>query len=182
MSDQDLGKKMVEEEELLYFLEAYKEAVEEYLSYGFGRHERPDFICYRPDGTPVGVELVKIMRDPRDAQADYLLDQIEFMDGEKALEMMYHMIENKEKKRRQSDWDLPDNTILVLQFFDCPISNLYLLDDSLKKDFESYGFDEIWIADYTGLEAYGDIELFCLYPPEWWGFYERPNPGRKPYG
>ena len=51
-----------------------------------------------------------------------------------------------------------------------------------KDDFRSYGFDEIWIADYTGLEAYGDIELFCLYPPEWWGFYERENPGRKPYG
>jgi len=69
-----------------------------------------------------GKELVKIMRDPRDAQADRI------------------------------------------------------------KDFESYGFDEIWIADYTGLEAYGDIELFCLYPSEWWGFYERPNPYAKPYG
>ena len=182
MSDQELGKKMVEEEELLYILEAYKEAVEEYLSYSFGRHERPDFICYRPDGTPVGIELVKIMRDPRDAQADYILDKVEFMDGEEAMEFLYHMIEKKDKKRRQPDWDLPDNTILVLQFVDCPISNLHLLDDSLKKDFESYGFDEIWIADYTGLEAYGDIELFCLYPPEWWGFYERPNPYAKPYG
>jgi hypothetical protein len=39
MSDQELGKKMVEEEELLPFLDAYKEVVGENLSYGFGRNE-----------------------------------------------------------------------------------------------------------------------------------------------
>jgi hypothetical protein len=182
MSDQDIGKKMVEEVELYSFLEAYKKVVKDYLSYGFGMHERPDFICYRPNGRPVGVELVKIMRDPKAAEADYIFDKIEFMDSEKTMEMLYHMIEKKEKKRRQPDWDLPDNTILVLQFVDCPISSMHLLDDKLKKDFESYGFDEIWIADYTREEAYGDIELFCLYPPELWGFYERLNSGRKPYG
>jgi hypothetical protein len=182
MSDKEMGKKMVEEEELFSFLNAYKDVVEEHLSYGFGRHERPDFICHRPDGTQVGVELVRVMRDPRDAQADYILDRIEFMDGQDAIEMLYQLIEKKEKKRRQPDWDLAENTILVLQLFDCPIARLHLLDESLKKDFESYGFDEIWIADYTGEEAYGDIELFCLYPPEWWGFYERANPWQKPYG
>ena len=173
---------MVEEEGLLSFLDAYKEVVKDCLSYSFGRNERPDFICYRTDGTPVGVEFVRIMRDPRKAQADYILDKVEFMDSEEAMETLYYMIEEKEKKRRQPDWELPDNTILVLQFVDCSISSLYILDHSLKKDFESYGFDEIWIADYTGLDAYGDIELFCLYPAERWGYYERPNPDRKPYG
>ena len=182
MSDRELGRKMVEEEDLLYFLEAYNISVRDKLLYGFDRYERPDFICYRQDGSPAGVELVRVMRDPRDALADYILDRQEFMDGEEALEMLYHMIEEKDRKRRQPDWGLPDNTILVLQFVDCPISNLHLLDDSLTRDFESYGFNEIWMADYTGEEAYGDIELFCLFPPEWWGFYGRPNPGRKPYG
>ena len=182
MNDKELGKKLVEEEELFYFLEAYKDVVEESLSYSFGRHERPDFICNRPNGTRVGVELVRVMRDPMLAQADYILDRIDFMDSEGAIEMLYQMIEKKDKKRREPDWTLPDNTILVIQFVDCPVSNLYQLDESLKDDFSSYGFDEIWIADYTGQEAYGDIELFCLYPPEWWGFYERANPWQKPYG
>ena len=185
MSDQELGKKMVEEIELGFFLEAYKGAVEEDLACDlFGRGERPDFVCKRPDGTPVGVELVKVMRDPRDAQADLILDVKEFMDGDHAMDMAYFTLLKKEKKRRQADWGLPDNTVLVLQFVDCPISDLYL-DDDIKEDYEtdgSHGFDEIWIADYTGLEPYGDIELFCLYPTEWWGYYERPNPGRKPYG
>jgi len=182
LSDRELGKKMIEEEQLLQFLEAYKENVEEYLSYSFGKSERPDFICYRPDGAPVGVEVVRVMRDPMLAQADFILDWIDFMDSENAIDMLYRMIEIKEKKRSQPDWILPDNTILVIQFVDCPVSNLYQLDESLKRDFESYGFDEIWIADYTGLEAYGDIELYCLYPAQWWGFYERTNPGRKPFG
>lgn len=182
MSDRELDRKMVEEEELLYFLKAYNIAVKDKLFFGFGRNERPDFICYRSDGSLAGVELVRVMRDPRDAQVGHILDRQEFMDGEEALEILYHMIEKKDRKRHQPDWDLPDNTILVLQFVDCPISNLNLLDDTLKRDFESYGFEEIWIADYTGEEAYGVIELFCLYPPEWWGFYERPSPGRKPYG
>jgi hypothetical protein len=97
MSDKELGKKMIEEEELFLFLEAYKGVVEDHLSYSFGRHERPDFICYRPDGTPVGVELVRIMRDPRDAQVDAILDKIEFMDEQDAIEMLYHMIEKKRK-------------------------------------------------------------------------------------
>lgn len=44
MSDRELGKKMIEEEELLSFFEAYKEKVEEYLSCSFRRYERPDFI------------------------------------------------------------------------------------------------------------------------------------------
>lgn len=182
MSDRELGKKMIEEEDLLSFLEAYKENVEEYLSYSFGRSERPDFICYRPDGMPVGVELVRVMRDPMLAQADYILDRIDFMDSESAVEMLYQMIEKKEEKRCQPDWTLPDNTILVIQFVDCPVTNLYQLDESLKDDFKSYGFDEIWIADYTCEEAYGAIDLFCLYPSEWWGYYERQGHSWKPYG
>jgi len=165
MSDKELGQKMVEEEELLFFLEAYENIVEEALVYGFGRYERPDFICHRPDSSPLGVELVKVMRDPRDALAEYIIDKQEFMDGEEALKLLYHMVEKKEKKRCQPDWNLPDDTILVLQFVDCPISYLHL-DGDLKADFSSYGFSEIWIADYTDLEAYRDIELFCLYPED----------------
>lgn len=120
------------------------------------------------------------MRDPRDVWVDYIFHKQEFMDGEDALEMLYHMVERKDKKLRQSDWELADDTILVIQLVDCPISSLYLLDESLKADFTPYGFSEIWIADYTEIEVYGDIELFCLHPEKWWGFFARPF--SKPYG
>jgi hypothetical protein len=52
----------------------------------------------------------------------------------------------------------------------------------MKSDFAGYGFVEIWIADYTGIEAYRDIELFGLAPVRWWGYHQRQNPYRKPYG
>lgn len=179
MSDKERGRKMVEEVELQYFIEAYNMVATEPLSDQCSGHERPDFICSRFDGTPVGVELVRIMRDPRDALAIEIILKEEFMDGEQALEFLYHMIGKKAEKRREPDWYLPDNTILVLEFVDCPISYLCLTDD-LKPDFSSYGFSEIWIADYTEIEAYSDVELFCLHPENWWGYYLREH--RKPYG
>lgn len=182
MPSQEIGKKICEEKELLSFLDAYKEVVSDCLSYNFDRSERPDFICYRTNGTEVGVELARIMRDPRDAQAGLILNGNKFMNGEEAMEMIYDIVEKKENLRQQPDWDISDNTILVLQLVDCPIASLPPLGNSIKKDFEIYGFAEIWIADYTGEEAYNDIELFCLYPLALWGYYERPNPGRKPYG
>ena len=47
---------------------------------------------------------------------------------------------------------------------------------------EETGFLEVWLADYTGIEAYGDIELFGLKPEKYWGFHERESPSLKPYG
>ncbi len=180
MSDSASGQKMFEVEALQSFLEAYEQVVEMPLLYGCSQ-ERPDFICYRQDGTPVGIELVRVMRDPRDAHLDSIFNKAEYMIGAELLDNLYEQIEKKEKKRCQPDWDHPDNTILVLQLVDCPVSDLYL-DDSLKNDFESYGFAEIWIADYTCEESYGAIDLFCLSPSEWWGYYERRGHSWKPYG
>lgn len=180
MSEQEYYRKEDEEEGLQYFIEAYNLVVEEPLRENCIAHERPDFICSRSDGTMVGVELVKVMRDPRDAFAVEIVLKDKFMEGEEALEFLYNMIDRKAKKIHEPDWHLPDDTILVLQLVDCPISYLHLTAD-LQSDFESYGFSEIWIVDYTEIEAYYDVELFCLYPKEWWGYYQRPNPTRKPY-
>ena len=41
-------------------------------------------------------------------------------------------------------------------------------------------FLEFWIVDYTGIEAYDNVELFCVYPDTRYGYYERPF--QKPYG
>lgn len=179
MSEKEYYRKESELEYLRYFIEAYNYVGKDSLREDCISRERPDFICTRPDGTAVGVELVKVMRDPRDAFAIRIVLKEDFMEEEEALELLYHMVERKAKKLKQPDWGISENTILVLQFVDCPISLLHLPDD-LKLDFESYGFSEIWIADYTGIEPYDDVELFCLYPKEWWGYYKRTP--KKPYG
>ena len=47
MSDQYIGQKMVEEEDLYHFLDAYAEVTGQALEV-VGCGERPDFICRRP--------------------------------------------------------------------------------------------------------------------------------------
>ena len=113
-------------------------------------YESPDFYCQRADGTVIGLELTQIMNSL----------ESEDMTGTEARDKLYESLERKKGLTTEK-------IILVLQLVGCPISELkYLLDESLAKDFGSYGFVEIWLADYTGIEAYGDIELFCLYPLE----------------
>jgi hypothetical protein len=60
-SDSDLGKKEEEREALYPFLEAYPRVTGQVLSI-VGEGENPDFICLRPAGEPVGIELSKVMR------------------------------------------------------------------------------------------------------------------------
>jgi len=100
------------------------------------------------------------------------------MDAGKAFCRILEAIADKESKRRQADWKLKDNTILVVQTMDCP---LRLLEPELEPDlFRDHGFEEVWLADYSELEAYDNIELFCLHPTALWGRYS-PERG-KPYG
>ena len=63
MSDQEYGKKLVEEIELEPFLKEY-EWVTGFSLQLVGRTERPDFIVQRSDGIQLGIELTKVMRDP----------------------------------------------------------------------------------------------------------------------
>ena len=184
MSDQERGKKMVEEAEVEYFLDAYEHVTGERLE--VSPSESPDFIGERPDGTLVGLELTKIVRAPETAQWDEILWHEQHMETDDAREFAWALAEAKSRKMKENDWPCRDSMILVLQLMDCPLDSLmsYLGFDPeiMLHDYGSLGFAEVWLADYTGLEAYGDIELFGLYPKKWWGYYQRPNPGRKPYG
>lgn len=164
--DNENEKKHVERMELDYFVDAYEFAIGEKLT-PIAATESPDFYCQRADGTVIGLELTKVMNS---------LESEDYMTGMEALDKLYESLDRKKGLASE-------NIILVLQLVDCPIAELeYLLDESLKNDFGSCGFAEIWLADYTGIEACGDIELFCLYPSEQWGYYQRPYPERKPYG
>jgi len=181
MSDQELGKKMVEEVELDLFIEAYEDATGEALIL-LSQSERPDFICQRPDGTIVGVELTRVMRDPGSATCDRIMRGQEFRDIVNASDHIWATAEIKSQKLKTGNWQYPNNAILVLQVMDCPLSDLYryLEDSSLVEDYAGLGFAEIWVADHSEIDAYSAIELFGLYPEEWRGYHERDR--GKPYG
>jgi hypothetical protein len=161
---EQLGRKLWEENSLISFLEAYELATGEPLIVK-RRSERPDFICERMDGAEVGLELTRL--DPDKS----VLDEI------------WRLLEKKSASMHKKGWQCAQKTILVFEMISCEPSDIAdLRDPTLQSDFQSYGFLEIWVADYTGLDAYGDVELFSLHPQVLWGYYERPWPHRKPYG
>jgi hypothetical protein len=110
-----------------------------------------------------------------------VLDGVEFMNGMDGILTVGEAIMRKASKRAESDWQLPASSILVLSTPDCPISEIvYHFDAQLQTEFVESGFTEIWIADHTAVDAYGDIELFGLVPKRWWGYH--PNLWRgKPH-
>jgi len=181
-SDKDFGRKEIELTELFQFLEAY-EIVTGFKFDSIIKNERPDFITHRSDGLSKGIELTKITKDPDTQFFERILRMKITEDHDFVLNELYRLIEQKEQKIKDGNWALPQNTLLVLQLMHINISDLlWAFDKSLQKDFTGYIFSEIWIADYSGIEAYGDIELFCLKPKKLWGFHQRLNPDKKPYG
>ena len=169
-----------EHEQLTHFCEAYREATGQRLR-KVRKSERPDFICQREDGSLVGVEFTLITRDPESSQWDSILNGVEYMDGDDAVFHIQAAVATKASKRSEPDWKLPNSSILVLSTPDCPISDMeHFLDAYCRGEFDDFGFTEIWLADHSEMEAYGAIELFCLFPTERWGRYARDR--GKPYG
>ena len=181
MSDQDYGKKEIETEDLIPFIEAYEYVTGQRLDI-IKRIENPDFICQNSKGITIGVELTKVMRDPRDASWDRIIERKYEMSAYDSLETITHLIKKKEVARSKRYITKVKESILVLQLIDGSLTGLKPFLNDLIDDFKDHGFSEIWLADYTGFEAYGDIELFCLFPGKLWGYYQRPWPDRKPFG
>ena len=182
LSDQEYGKKLVEEMDLEPFLKEY-EWVTGLVLQLINRTERPDFIVQRSDGTQLGIELTKVMRDPESAFWARVLSGEEFADPVETAIHLQELIYRKDAKRSGSGWTLPDRTVLVLQLMDSSIDQVVLfLDDQVIKELNETGFFEIWLADYTILEAFGTIQLYGIKPEKWQGLHSHSRTGNKPYG
>jgi hypothetical protein len=181
MSDIELGKKLVEEVDLNQFIEAYEWVTGDLLTL-LSWSESPDFICARSNGKKVGVEITNLMRDPERAFYETIIEKKEYIPVYDFYDMAYCLASKKSEKKKKNKWTYSKNTILVIQSDECPLEEINsYIDISLQSDFSSFGFKEIWLADFTEIDAYGDIELFGLHPKKWWGYHCRQNPHRKPY-
>ena len=173
-----------------YFRLAYRQVTGQLLK-KVRKSERPDFICKRPDGSLVGIEFTLITRDPESSSCDSILDGTEYMNGYDGIQDAIEAISAKAEKLKgknsgATDWQLPNSSILVLSTPDCPISEIekFLVGDLLEELTETCqqsGFSEIWIADFTEIDAYSSIELFGLLPAERFGYHPDRSRG-KPYG
>jgi len=177
----DSFKKETEIEVLDYFNPIYEEVVGDFLEI-VEAGERPDFICKRKDGTLVGVELVQVCRGhPNDVFYDKNINKNLTMVPDQVLDLIQSIIYTKEEKRKSKTWRLSEKTILIIHLQESPLWEIAnALTEELFPDLKEYGFIEIWVADLSELEAYNDIELFCLFPPNISGYYKRPP--QKPYG
>jgi len=90
MSDQEIGKKIVEGTKLESFLEAY-EWVTGHALRVIEANENPDFICERPDGSRVGVELTKVTRDKNLMFAENVLDRKYEIDPYEAADIIHYL-------------------------------------------------------------------------------------------
>ena len=181
LSDSDTGKKLVEEEDLRLFLEAYDYVTGDSLC--VQPSERPDFIGWRSNGDAVGIEITAIVQDPANVYRKTIIPDEKHMEPSNVLNSSWAAIKEKDQKRAKVDWKHPDHTILVLRLNEARLRDIkWVFDPSLKYEYASFGFEEIWLADFCDFEAYGDIEIFGLYPSRWWGYHERFEPGRKPFG
>jgi len=174
-------KKEAEQESLCYFLDAYKTATGKALEI-LEVTERPDFICARQNGTRVGVELARVRRGhPNDILWDELIEKQNFMSQDDALEMIQTIANEKEDKRKDPDWKLSESGILVIELRDITLFEIQgYISEEVLPDLYEVGFEEVWIADFSELEAYDNIELFCVKPEDRRGYY--PRGMQKPYG
>ena len=78
MSDSDTGKKLVEEEDLRLFLEAYDYVTGDSLC--AQPSERPNFIGWRSNGDPVGIEITAIVQGPANVYRKTIIPDEKHMD------------------------------------------------------------------------------------------------------
>lgn len=174
-------KKEDELEALSYFIPIYKAVAGDFLEI-IEVSERPDFICKRSDGALVGVEITRARRsNPNDVLYDVIVNKNINMVPDQAIDVIQTLINKKGEKIKAGDWKLSGKTILIIQLQESPLSELVSsLTESVFPDLPEYGFCEIWLADFSEIDAYDNIELLCLFPVSMRGYFKRPL--QKPYG
>ena len=180
-SDRDIGKKEIERDALAYFLQAYERVHAEPLSL-IGDAESPDFVCARPSGIVVGVELARLTRGRVELSLDRALYGRDELDPYVVQSLVLERVADKEQSRRDQYQHVVKECVLVLQLEEAAFENVQHALEQLRDALPPHGFSEIWVVDYSGLDAFGNVELYGLHPSGCFGLHERANRGAKPYG
>lgn len=175
-------KKDEEREALDYFLAEYEITTGNKLTV-LHESESPDFLCANAAGKQIGVELVRAMKNPELMSWRRILDKLDYADSLDTWIRAQEAIHRKDERRQAPHWQTPLDTILVVQLVDCPIQEVAdHIEDDLVAECAATGFSEIWLADYTKLEAFGTVQLYGLKPEKFRGLHERCYGSWKPYG
>ena len=179
VSDQEMGKKIVEQEELYQFLEAYEKATGETFP-TMCISETPDFVGEDENGRSVGIELTKLKFSPDHMSVRRILEKREWATDEDAFWRIIELLGTKNAKLDMGNWPHCERKILVIQLVDYPLSELLPNCTTDKPDERS--FSEIWLADYTIIYVYGGVDLYPIVHPNLEGHFPVASEDKKPYG
>lgn len=177
----DDGKKMIERDEAQQFVEEYSRVTGVELML-IGAGERPDFLCEKR-GQHYGLELVRAMQDPIQRKWDVILRGDEHLHGMDAALRIQEAVYVKDTKRASPGWRYPGSTILAIQVIGSDGDEVAgSLDDQIMDEMSETGFREIWVADHSPMEPYGEIQLIGVKPKRWRGLHRHRLYGTKPFG
>ena len=168
-------------EYLQYFISARESATGERLEL-IRATESPDFLCRRPDGRIVGVEHTKVAYQASLSEIKRILGEDREIDNFELFWAAHSSASKKNEKRKEAYWQTPDATILVLDLVEGYRMNQWPDDSSLAADFAEFGFIEIWLSDYSSVEAFNEVTLLGIYPKDIWGLNGQGYLYGKPYG
>ena len=98
------------------------------------------------------------------------------------LDAIFGTIRLKSTKLLSADWRTA-KTILIVQLMDYAFESFAWMEDTtLSDECAEFGFEEIWIADYSTLEPYCQLRLVGLNPRDYFGLHCQPALERNPYG
>jgi len=171
------AKKEAEREHLKIFLKAYSLATNEVIV-NIVDSETPDFIGEDESGNLVGIEITELRFSP-DIRFGRRIFHPEPHDPE-AYWQLLKLMHQKEQKLTLGLWQTCTRKILAIMVVDTTISELALGEDT---DVPSRnGFDEVWLADCTQIEAFGAVDLFAVVHATLSGYFHTGDDGRKPFG
>jgi hypothetical protein len=160
MSDLELGKREIEREHLVLFLDAYQFATSETFS-DMKDGETPDFVGRDEAGQVVGVEITQLRFSPGERHTRRI-EPPEPHDVDawwRLLELMHQ----KDQKLTKGYRPHCDRKILVIMLVDAGIGALTAATETDRPN--EHGFDEVWLADHTQVEAFGAVDLFAIVHP-----------------
>ena len=172
-------KKEREAEDLEAFLPSYERATGLRLSVE-EEAEDPDFICSRSDGITVGVELTAVWHGP-EFSLFRSMPETSRWDVEDDCDHMWALVEQKARKLKGYRTEY---NALVLQIVEGDFRALANYSAEIPiKDFKALGFDEIWLADFTGLRTgmHLEVPIVGLFPASVRKFTDRSDRDKKPY-
>jgi hypothetical protein len=94
---------------------------------------------------------------------------------------LLELMHQKDQKLPSGRWfQCERRIILVIILIDAAIGGVTAgtETDRPKED----GFDEVWLADYTQVEAFGGVDLFAIVHPKLEGRFATGDYGQKPFG